>query len=221
MKILSRGANGAAGQLALNDLLNANHEVTALAHNASSMNRKHPQLPVVQGEPTNTADLDRLLAGHDAVLSTLGARANKRTTLRAEVATNVTAGMKRHGLCKLVWLDAAGVGSSKEFVRRSSFFFGRIIMPIFLNHMYEDAAADELIEKGACDWVIVRPMSFTNRVKTGNVSVVTDMSLTVQLRLRITRADVAAFLVEQLVKDDYVGQMPIILCFVVSPSGRY
>jgi len=53
-------------------------------------------------------------------------------------------------------------------------------------------------------------MSFTNRVKTGNVSVVTDMSLAVQLRLRITRADVAAFLVEQVVKDDYVGQMPII-----------
>ena len=58
--------------------------------------------------------------------------------------------------------------------------------------------------------MIVRPMSFTNRVKTGNVSVVTDMSLAVQLRLRITRADVAAFLVEQVVKDDYVGQMPII-----------
>ena len=211
MKILSLGANGAVGQLALNDLLNANHEVTALVRNASSMNRKHPQLPVVQGEPTNTADLDRLLAGHDAVLSTLGARTNKRTTLRAEVATNVIAGMKRHGVRKLVWLDAAGVGSSKEFVRRSSFFFGRVIIPIFLNHMYEDAAAaDELIEKSACDWVIVRPMSFTNRVKTGNVSVVTDMSLAVQLRLRITRADVAAFLVEQVVKDDYVGQMPII-----------
>ena len=211
MKILSLGANGAVGQLALNDLLNANHEVTALVRNASSMNRKHPQLTVVQGEPTNTADLDRLLAGHDAVLSTLGARTNKRTTLRAEVATNVIAGMKRHGVRKLVWLDAAGVGSSKEFVRRSSFFFGRVIIPIFLNHMYEDAAAaDELIEKSACDWVIVRPMSFTNRVKTGNVSVVTDMSLTVQLRLRITRADVAAFLVEQVVKDDYVGQMPII-----------
>jgi len=56
----------------------------------------------------------------------------------------------------------------------------------------------------------VRPMSFTNGVKTGNVSVVTDMSLTVQLRLRIARADVAAFLVDQVVEDDYVGQMPVI-----------
>jgi hypothetical protein len=39
---------------------------------------------------------------------------------------------------------------------------------------------------------------------------VTDMNLTVRLRLRIARADVAAFLVEQLTKDDYVGQMPVI-----------
>jgi putative NADH-flavin reductase len=211
MKILSLGANGAVGQLALDDLLNTNHEVTALVRDTSSMKRKHPQLTVVQGEPTKTADLDRLLAGHDAVLRTLGARTNKRTTLRTEVATNMIAGMKRHGVRKLVWLDAAGVGSSKEFVQRSSFFFGRIIIPLFLNHMYEDAAvADELIGKSGCDWVIVRPMSFTNRVKTGNISVVIDMSLTVRLRLRITRADVAAFLVEQVVKNDYVGPMPII-----------
>jgi putative NADH-flavin reductase len=77
--------------------------------------------------------------------------------------------------------------------------------------MYEDAAvADAIIEKSRCDWVIVRPMSFTNGAKTGNISVVTDMSLTVKLRLRISRADVAAFLVEQVVKDDYVGRMPII-----------
>ena len=53
-------------------------------------------------------------------------------------------------------------------------------MPLFLNHMYADAAiADELIEKSGCEWVIVRPMSFTNGAKTGNITVVTNMSLTV------------------------------------------
>ena len=84
-------------------------------------------------------------------------------------------------------------------------------MPLFLNHMYADAAvADSLIEKSGCDWVIVRPMSFTNGPKTGNITVITDMSTTVKLRLRISRADVAAFLVEQLVTDHYVRQMPII-----------
>jgi putative NADH-flavin reductase len=211
MKILLLGANGAVGQLALDVFLKANHEVTAFVRNASTIEKKHPLLAVVQGEPTNAADLEKVLAGQDVVLSTLGARMNKRTTLRADVARNLVAGMKKHGVRKLVWLDAAGVGSSKEFVRRSSIFFGRIIMPLLLNHMYEDAAvADALIEKSGCDWVIVRPMSFTNDAKTGNISVVADMSLTVRLHLRITRADVAAFLAEQVVKDDYVGQMPVI-----------
>ena len=84
-------------------------------------------------------------------------------------------------------------------------------MPLLLDNMYADAeVADSIIEKSDCHWVIVRPMSFTNNAKTGNVSVVTDMSLTVPLRLRMARADVAAFLVEQVLKDDYVGQMPII-----------
>jgi putative NADH-flavin reductase len=211
MKIVHLGANGAVGQLALEELLRTNHDVTALVRNAPTLQIKHPRLNVVQGEPTNAADVEELLPGQDAVLSTLGVRKNKRTTVRTDVARNLVAGMKRHGVRKLVWLDGAGVGSSKVFVERSSFFFGRIIIPLFLDNMYEDAAvADALIEKSGCDWVIVRPMSFTNGAKTGNVSVVTDMSLTVKLRLRIARADVAAFLVEQVVKDDYVGQMPVI-----------
>lgn len=46
--------------------------------------------------------------------------------------------------------------------------------------------------------------------ENGEDSVITDMSGTVKLRLRIPRGDVAAFLVEQVVKDNYVGQMPII-----------
>jgi putative NADH-flavin reductase len=211
MKILVLGANGAVGQLALDELLNENHEVKALVRNASTLQRKHSRLTVVQGEPTNAADLENVLAGQDAVLSTIGARTNKKTTLRADVAANVIAGMKKHGVRKLVWLDGAGVGSSKKFVQRSSFLLGRIIMPLFLDNMYEDAAvADAIIEKSDCDWVIVRPMSFANNAKTGNVAVVTDMSLTVRLPLRMTRADVAAFLVEQVFKDDYVGQMPVI-----------
>jgi putative NADH-flavin reductase len=211
MKILFLGANGAVGQLALDDLLKANHEVTALVRNASTMPGRDPRLTVVEGEPTNAADLEKVLAGQDAVLSTLGARTNKKTTLRADVARNLTAGMKKHRVRKLVWLDAAGVGSSQEFVRRSSFFFGRIVIPLFLDNMYEDAAvADALIEQSGRDWVIVRPMSFTNGAKTGKVSIVTDMSLTVKLRLRIARADVAAFLVEQVVKNDYIWQMPVI-----------
>jgi putative NADH-flavin reductase len=211
MKILVLGPNGAVGQIVIDDLLKANHEVTALVRNPTTIQKKHPRLTVLQGTPTDAGDLATALGGQDAVVSTLGVRKNKKTTVRTDVAMNLVAGMKKHRVRRLVWLDGAGVGSSKEFVQRSSFFFGRIVMPLLLNHMYEDAAvADALIEKSGCDWVIVRPMSFTNGTKTGNITVVTDVSLPVKLRLRIARADVAAFLVEQLMKDDYVGQMPII-----------
>jgi putative NADH-flavin reductase len=211
MKILLLGPNGAVGQIVLDDLLKSNHEVTALVRNAATIQTMHPRLTVMQGTPTYAKDLEKALVGQDAVLSTLGARTNARTTLRTDVARSLAAGMKKHGVHRLIWLDAAGVASSKEFVQRSSFLFGRIIMPLFLNHMYDDAAlADAIIEKSDCEWVIVRPMSFTNGPKTGNISVVTDMSLTVRLHLRIARADVATFLVEQLAKDDYVGTMPVI-----------
>lgn len=211
MKILLLGPNGAVGQIVLNDLLGSNHEVTALVRNAATIQRRDPRLRVIEGTPTHADDLEKALGGQDAVLSTLGVRKNERTTVRTDVARNLAAGMKKNGVRRLVWLDAAGVGSSKEFVQRSSFLFGRIIMPLFLNHMYDDAAlADAIIEKSDREWVIVRPMSFTNGKKAKNLSVVTDMSLTLRLGLRIARADVAAFLVEQMIEDDYIGQMPVI-----------
>jgi len=211
MNVLVLGANGAVGQIVIVELLKSNHEVTALARNAGAIQLKHPRLTVIQGTPANRGELENALAGQDAVLSTLGARTNKKTTLRTDVARNLVSGMRKQHVRRLVWLDAAGVGSSKKFVQRSSFLFGRIIMPLFLNHMYNDAAfADSLIENSGCEWIIVRPMSFTNNPKSENLTVLTDMSLTVRLGLRIARADVAAFMVEQLTKDDYVGKMPII-----------
>ncbi|KAA6456675.1 NAD-dependent epimerase/dehydratase family protein [Acidobacteria bacterium AB60] len=211
MNVLVLGANGAVGQIVIVELLKSNHEVTALVRNAGAIQLQHPRLTVIQGTPTNMGDLEAALAGQDAVLSTLGARTNKKTTLRADVAGNVVSGMRKRQVRRLVWLDAAGVGSSKTFVKRSSFLFGRIVMPLLLNHMYNDAAvADSLIEKSGCEWIIVRPMSFTNKAKAEKLTVLTDMSLTVRLGLRIARADVAAFMVEQLTKDDYVGKMPII-----------
>jgi len=211
MKVLLLGPNGAVGQIVLYDLMKTNHEVTALVRSAAAIRTNHSRLTIVEGTPASADDLEKALAGQDAVVSALGARTNKRTTLRTDVARNLVAGMKKHRVQRLIWLDAAGVGSSRAFVQRSSFFFGRIIMPLFLNHMYDDAAlADAIIEKSGCEWVIARPMSFTNGPRTGSLSVVTDMSLTVRLRLRIARADVAAFLVEQLSKDDYLGEMPII-----------
>ena len=192
-------------------LLKLNHTVTAFVRNAATIKLKHPRLTVEQGTPTNPEEIETALAGQYAVLSTIGARTNMKTTLRTDVARNLVNGMRRHPVRRLVWLDAAGVGSSKGFVQRSSFLFGRIIMPLFLSNMYDDAAlADSIIEKSNCDWVIVRPMSFTNKPKTGNLTVQTDMSLTVRLGLRIARADVAAFIIEQLEENDYVGQMPII-----------
>jgi len=211
MNVLVLGANGAVGQLVIAELLKASHEVTAMARNAGAIQLQHPRLTVIQGSPTNAGEVETALAGQDAVLSTVGARTNKKSTLRTDVARNLVSGMRRQHVRRLVWLDAAGVGSSKEFVQRSSFLFGRIIMPLFLNHMYRDGAlADALIENSGCEWVIVRPTSFTNKAKAENLTVITDMSLTVRLGLRIARADVAAFMVEQLTKHEYVGKMPII-----------
>ena len=107
MKVLVLGANGAVGQLVVDELLKLNHKVTAFVRNAAAMKMKHPRLTVEQGTPTNPEEIESALAGQDADLSTIGARTNKKTTPRADVGRNLVSGMRRHRVRRLVWLDAA------------------------------------------------------------------------------------------------------------------
>ena len=85
MKVVVLGPNGAVGQIVLDHLLKLNHEVKALVRNAATIQMKHPRLTLVQGAPTAREDLEDALAGQDAVLSALGARTNKKTTLRTVI----------------------------------------------------------------------------------------------------------------------------------------
>ena len=106
-------------------------------------------------------------------------------------------------------MSASGVGSSKAQVLKSSFVFGRIIMPLFLKHQYADAAvAEATIEASDLAWTVVRPVELVDKPATNNVGASVDgEKLT---RLSIPRSDVAAFVLAQLSSPAFVQKMPVI-----------
>lgn len=124
MRILLLGASGRTGQLVLDYALSLGHDVVALVRDPAKISGKSatsPKLVLVQGTPENPHDVERAMAGVEAVVSTLN---NVRTSefpwskplspthLMGDSIRNAVAAMQNNGVRRLVVLSATGVGDS-------------------------------------------------------------------------------------------------------------
>jgi putative NADH-flavin reductase len=205
MKVLIIGATGATGKILMREALEQGHEVTALARNPSAVVSEDHRLRVLQGNALDESSLEAAVAGQDAVLSALGTRSTRPTTLFSESTHNVIGAMDKHGVRRLVCITGIGVGDSKGHV---GFFYDRIIRPFVVRNVYEDKERqEEAIEQSDLEWVIVRPAQLTDEPARGEYKVYLKGSYTAT---KISRADVAAFMLAQLTDDTYVHKTPVI-----------
>jgi putative NADH-flavin reductase len=205
MKVLIIGATGATGKILMREALAQGHEVTALARNPSAVGSEEDRLRVVEGNALDASSLEAAVAGQDAVLSALGTRSARATTLFSESTHNVIGAMDKHGVRRLVCITGVGVGDSKGHV---GFLYDRIIRPFVVKNVYEDKERQEVaIEQSDLEWVIVRPAQLTDEPAKGEYKVYLKGSYTAT---KISREDVAAFMVAQLTDDTYVHKTPVI-----------
>ncbi|HWM52138.1 MAG TPA: NAD(P)H-binding protein, partial [Thermoplasmata archaeon] len=75
MKVVVFGATGETGRHLTERALRAGHTVTAFARDPTRMPIVHERLRVVRGDVLDPPSVDRVIPGHDAVLSALGGTA--------------------------------------------------------------------------------------------------------------------------------------------------
>ena len=206
MKVLIIGATGATGQILMREALAQGHEVTALARNPSAVAPEDHRPRVLQGNALDASEVEAAVAGQDAVLSALGTRSARRTTLFSESTHNLISAMDKHGVRRLVCITGIGVGDSKGHV---GFLYDRIIRPFVVKNIYDDKERQEeaIKQSDDLDWVIVRPARLTDEPAKGEYNVFLGGSYTAKT---ISRADVAAFMLAQLTDDTYVRKTPVI-----------
>ena len=208
MKLLILGATGATGRHLVDQALAAGHEVTVLVRDAAGVTTRHPKLTVVAGRATVEADVDPVVRGQDAVLSTLGPR-SKSDTVCPEAAQALVTAMKAHGVKRVIWLSASGVGDSRQAINDASFVFGKIIIPLLLSRPYANhAAAEEILRASGLDWTVLRPMQLID-VPTGKSPAAVSKD-TKPPGLKVARQDVAAFMLRELAEGTWIGQMPLV-----------
>lgn len=208
MKLLIFGATGGTGRQLVEQSLEQGHAVTAFARNPTQLDIKHPNLKIVQGDVMDFASVQRAMQGQEAVLSALGSPANKIGTIRSEGTRNIMRAMEMTGIRRFVCQTSLGYGDSRKVLNRTPFIFKYIIVPFILRKGFADhALQEEYIKHSQLDWIIVRPGNLTDGNRTGvyrHGFPANDQAI----KVKISRADVAEFMLKQLTDNKYLKKTP-------------
>lgn len=202
MKIVVFGASGRTGLLTVYQALEKGHHVTAFARKASSVTIQHKNLQIIQGDILEFEKVKEALQGQDTVISTLGVEGRKYTTVLSEGTANIIRAMNELNVKRFICMSSAGILGDD-----SGFWFGKIILPLFLKQVFEDKKRQmKLLQESNLEWVIIRPVGLTQAPKTGKYKIYDAKPGSAT----IPRADVADFMLKLLTDKKYDKRMPAI-----------
>ena len=205
MKLVIFGSTGGTGRELIKQALDLGHDVTAYARDPTKIeDTQHSSVKVVRGDVLDLAAVESAVQGHEAVFITIGA-GSRRTTIREEGTRNIVEAMQGTDVKRLICQSSLGVGDSRTNL---PFFTKYIIVGVFLRHAFADHERQEaVVTQSSLDWTIVRPPHLKDGPRTG---VYRHGFLTTDTQIKgwISRADVADFMLKQLVDDTYLHQTP-------------
>ncbi|UOQ55635.1 NAD(P)-dependent oxidoreductase [Hymenobacter cellulosivorans] len=203
MKLLIFGATGGTGRQLVLQALEAGHSVTAFVRTPAKLALSHPRLRTLQGDVLDYAAVLAALPGHEAVLSALGAPATHQAAVRSVGTRHILQAMEATGVQRFICLTTLGMGESRAALPFSYKYF---IVPLFLRRAFADSEVQETyIRQSAVAWTIARPATLTNGSRTGAYR--HGFSPTTSgLKIKISRADVADFMLGQLHDTRYLRQ---------------
>lgn len=202
-RVLIIGATGATGRQLLTQALERGFLVTALVRRPAALSAKHPCLTIVQGDVLDYSSVEKAARGQDAVLSALGHKRFFVPTRTLSTGTrNVLRAMETHGVRRFVCETSLGLGNS---VGRMGLYYSLFVIPFILPlYFWDKTRQEQSIAASKVEWVIVRPAALTNARARGNYRHGFSVGSFV-LTTRISRADVAHFMLNQLTDNSYLG----------------
>ncbi len=205
MKVVIFGATGQTGQLLTRRCIAEGHEVTAFARDPARLTIQGAR--VMQGDVLEAAAVDGAVAGQQAVLIALGTASRGLPPVLPIGIRHILDAMERHGVRRIVVLSAAGAlhEPAGTVLGGVGLALARAVIPSVYR---EHRGMLEELRTRALDWIAVRPVLLTNGPRTGRYRVASEGIP--RGGYRISRADVADFMIHQLTSDEFVRKMPAI-----------
>lgn len=204
MKLTIFGATSSSGRLVVEKALAAGHEVTAFVRDPSKLGITNERLKVVAGDALNAALVEKAVQGSDAVLSTLGPK-GKPAVMAAQSTRNIVDAMEEHGVKRLVVVSVAGISVPQD---KRGFNLVSALIKLLLKDVFTDRENQlKVLEESSLDWIAVRVPRLTDDPGTGSVKAFFGNA---SPAMKVTRADLADFMLKQLASDQWCRQAPIL-----------
>jgi putative NADH-flavin reductase len=207
VKIIVFGATGRTGKPLVQQALAAGHEVTAYVRDASKITMQHPKLKVVVGTLGETDKILNAITGQDAVFSALGPVRGGSKTVMEDSAKVITAAMKQTGVKRFITVTGAGVEQPGDTPKAFNKFMSFMLNTFAKDVLVDSAKHAAIVRSSGVEFIIVRVPMLTDGERKGQYRV---GRVGKDDGPRISRADVADFMLKQANDPSYVGQSPVI-----------
>lgn len=208
MKIALLGATRGTGRQILDQALERGHQVTALARDVSKL-PTHANLTTVQGDAKNVADVEKTIAGADAVVSCIGSSTiSKADKLVSSCAAATVEAMKKTAVKRIIFLSVEGAGIDAPAPQRVFSGVLSVVSPGSHDTVFLDKdRSEELIRAAGLDFTFVRPPGLNDKPGREYHTFVKAPFFSSPF---VSRAAVAAFMLDELGKNEWVQKAVIV-----------
>ena len=208
MKFTIFGATGGTGKQLIEQALAAGNHVVAYVRNPSKLEFKHKYLTIVEGELADQMMIEQVVSGADAVISVLGPRGDSKDKPITRGMQNIIDAMNKYGVRRLIVSSTLSVKDPNDLPDLKSKVLVNIVKFMMRAAYEEIISVAETVRKSDLDWTILRLTTLNNNPKSGRVRV--GYLGKGEVGLRISRADLAEFMLKQVKNTKYLQHSPVI-----------
>lgn len=207
MKLAIFGATGKTGQLLVKQALERGYQVTAFTRSPEKLRASGGPLNVVQGDVRDADKVKEAVVEAEAVLSVLGPTENKPLFTVSQGTRHILDAMREYGIERLIVSAGAGVNVPEDDPKLINLLIN-FLLKLASRWVYEDMKRTvEIVQNSDVKWTVVRGPRLTDDEPTGEVFA---GYVGKGLGMRITRADLARFMLDQVGNDEFIHKAPAI-----------
>jgi putative NADH-flavin reductase len=204
-KIAIIGGTGKAGKYLIDEMLRQEIPIRVLARNPDKVSQKSQLIEIVTGSVRNYNTVQRLLTGCSAVISTLGPSRAEPDTCSVAIG-HLLRVMPQLKIRRYIEVAGLGIDTPNDKKGFRTRLIGWVIKAFFSEVANDRQKGYELLSNSSINWTIVRcPMiQLTESHRTLKVN------LTDSPGNKVSAADLATFLVNQVYEELYVRKCPFV-----------
>jgi putative NADH-flavin reductase len=200
MKIIVFGASGKTGLEVCKLASSRGTDVIGFDLHKNEQLNDLNNFKFIKGSVLNAEEVERAVRGADVVVSELGVKIGSKLPVLSVGNINIISAMQKHKIKRLITQSAYGALDSYKKLP----FYYKIIHKLLLGPMSKDKNIMEReVMKSDLDWTIIRPVRLTSGSAKGKFRT-GDVNLHLGLNPRVSRSDVAAFIIDELQNNEFI-----------------